>query len=475
MGTYVLIMLITLAVIIFYVQNLVSDYFFKNAEVELLTKANILASLAAESDAEYGRRPSKSELEIAGSESRIIYLDKDAKVYFDNSEDISEVESLRGKTLLIPQVINALKKTESFEKAVNGSDCYVRAAVPIKKNNEVSGVVFLQSSANGIVSFLSDLRKSLLWIAFIVCILVGLLILALSNIFTAPIINITSKIKEMRRAENRRQLDINGSNEINALVSEFNSMVEEINTVSERRQEFVSNASHELKTPLSSVKLICDSILQNPNVDMEVVNEFLYDMNDEIDRLTRITNKLLSLTKMDASAEESEMIELSKINLKALIRRIVKALKPLADSKQIQMETLLTEDVFATVDSDKLWEAIYNIAENSIKYTEPGGWVYIEMYRDKQEVFITIADNGIGIKEGETEKIFDRFYRVDKARARETGGTGLGLSIARASVELHGGSIFVESEEGVGSLFRIIIPTMTVAGEKADEPEEETE
>ena len=139
------------------------------------------------------------------------------------------------------------------------------------------------------------------------------------------------------------------------------------------------------------------------------------------------------------------------------------------------METLLTEDVFATVDADKLWEAIYNIAENSVKYTEPGGWVYIEMYRDKQEVYITIADSGIGIKEEETEKIFDRFYRVDKARARETGGTGLGLSIARASVELHGGSIFVESEEGVGSLFRILIPTMTVAGEKADQPEEETE
>ena len=472
MGTYVLIMLITLSVIIFYVRNLVSDYFFNNAEVEMLTKANILASLAAENDSGYGAKPSKSEREIAGSESRIIYLDKDAKVYYDNSEDISEVESLRGKTLLIPQVINALKKSESFEKVMSGSDCYVRAAVPIKKNNEVSGVVFLQASANNIVIFLSDLRKSLFWLSFVVCLLVGLLILALSNIFTVPIINMTNKIKDMRRAGNRRRLDINGSNEINALVSEFNSMVEEINTVSERRQEFVSNASHELKTPLSSVKLICDSILQNPNVDMEVVNEFLYDMNDEIDRLTRITNKLLSLTKMDASAEESEMIELSKINLKALIRRIVKALKPLADSKQIQIETLLTEDVFATVDSDKLWEAIYNIAENSIKYTEPGGWVYIEMYRDKQEVFITIADNGIGIKEEETDKIFDRFYRVDKARARETGGTGLGLSIARASVELHGGSIFVESKEGVGSLFRIIIPTVTFAGEKTDSEEE---
>jgi signal transduction histidine kinase len=141
------------------------------------------------------------------------------------------------------------------------------------------------------------------------------------------------------------------------------------------------------------------------------------------------------------------------------MRRIVKSLKPLAEEKKIDFEVLLPEDVFATVDADKLWEAIYNIVDNSIKYTGENGWVYVEMYRDKQEVYITVADNGIGMQEEETEKIFDRFYRVDKARARETGGTGLGLSIAQSSIELHGGKIYVESREDVGSLFRIIIPT----------------
>ena len=457
-------MLVTLAVIIFYVQNIVSKYFFGNREVDLITKANILASLAAENDTGFGAKAFKNELEILG-DSRVMCLDKDAVVLFDTSSGAN----LTGKTLPVKQVTDALLGSESVEKANDGDDLYINAAVPIINKNDVTGVVFLQSSANDIVSFLSELRNSLFGLSVVVCMLVGILILALSNVFTAPILNITGKIREMSLGGRRRHLDVNGSNEINALVSEFNKMVDEINTVSDRRQEFVSNASHELKTPLSSVKLICDSILQNPDVKMDVVNEFLYDMNDEIDRLTRITNKLLSLTKMDASAEESEMIELSKINLRGLVRRIIKALKPLADSKQIRIETLVTEDIFATVDSDKLWEAIYNIAENSIKYTEPGGWVYIEMYRDKQEVYITIADNGIGIKEEETDKIFDRFYRVDKARARETGGTGLGLSIARASIELHGGSIVVESEEGVGSLFRIIIPTVAAAGAQQEE------
>ena len=169
------------------------------------------------------------------------------------------------------------------------------------------------------------------------------------------------------------------------------------------------------------------------------------------------------------------MVELSVINLKGLMRRIVKSLKPLAEEKKIDFEILLPEDVYATVDADKLWEAIYNIVDNSIKYTGENGWVYVEMYRDKQEVYITVADNGIGMQEEETEKIFDRFYRVDKARARETGGTGLGLSIAQSSVELHGGRIFVESRENVGSLFRIIIPTVANLEEKKEENKNQSE
>jgi len=163
---------------------------------------------------------------------------------------------------------------------------------------------------------------------------------------------------------------------------------------------------------------------------------------------------------MDVSIQESDLIDHSLINIKSLIRRVVKALKPLADEKKIKLEVLLPEDVYASIDADKTWEAVYNLVDNSIKYTGEGGWVYVEMYRDGRDVYITVADNGIGMPENEMEKVFDRFYRVDKARARETGGTGLGLSIAKSSVELHGGNITVESREGEGSLFRIKMPTV---------------
>lgn len=459
-------MLITLILVMGYVLNLVSEYSVNERRVDLLTKANILANFAAENDFEdlEGVKEFKKRAEIVGN-ARVMYIDEDAKVLFDTSE----AANLAGKTMLVSQVANALGGTENIETKAENDKNYIIAAVPVRAAGMVSGVIYLQENADDMIAYHDHMKRSLLVLSAIMCVVIAILSLALSHLFTAPISKIKEKIKYMSENKIRKTIDYHGSNEINELVEEFNKMVAQLNVVEERRQQFVSNASHELKTPLSSLKLICDSILQNPDVDMEIVKEFLCDMNDEVDRLTRITNKLLSLTKMDASVEETEMVELSVINLKGLMRRIVKSLKPLAEEKKIDFEILLPEDVYATVDADKLWEAVYNIVDNSIKYTGEGGWVYVEMYRDKQEVFITVADNGIGMQEEETEKIFDRFYRVDKARARETGGTGLGLSIAQSSVELHGGKIFVESHEDVGSLFRIIIPTVANIEEKKEE------
>jgi len=460
-------MLITLALVTVYVVNIVGDYSFNDRKMEMLTKANMLANFAAES--EFDRASSRVQFtktaEIVG-DCRVIFIDADAKVLFDTSKSSNIV----GKTMLEEQVARALEGKESVENTSENERPYITVAVPVKNSGAIVGVIYLQDSAEDMVLYQNQIKHSLYTLSGIICVIVGLLSLWLSNIFTNPISSIKSKIKDMSEKKTRKTIEYSGVMEITELVDEFNKMVDQLNIVEERRQQFVSNASHELKTPLSSIKLICDSIIQNPDVEREMITEFLCDMNDEVDRLTRITNKLLSLTKMDASAEESEMIEYSVINLKGLIRRIIKSLKPLAEEKKIKMEVFMPEDVYATVDADKLWEAIYNIVDNSIKYSAEGGWVYVEMYRDKQEVYITVADNGIGMQEEETEKIFDRFYRVDKARARETGGTGLGLSIALSSVELHSGKIFVESHEGEGSLFRIIIPTVS---QSSDDKKEE--
>lgn len=462
MATYVFIMLITLLLISMYVLQLVGNYSSAEREMDLLTKANMLANFAAESNFEDNSytRPLRNAVEIVG-DARAIYLDAETKVLFDTSE----TANLVGKNMPVHLVTNALEGLEGTQQLQENDKYYITAAVPVVKNSTIIGVIYLQTPVDDMIEYLNHITHNLLILSLITIIVVGLLSFALSNIFTAPLSNITTRIKDMSEKDTRETLELMGSNEVNELVFAFNKMVEQLNLVEERRQEFVSNASHELKTPLSSLKLICDSIIQNPDMDEETIKEFLYDLNDEVDRLTRITNKLLSLTKMDAASDIKEVSDFSVINLKGMLRRILKSLRPLAEQKHITLETLLEDDVFVRVDSDKLWEAVYNIIDNSIKYTADGGWVYVEMYRDKQTIYMTVADNGIGMEEEEIEKIFDRFYRVDKARARETGGTGLGLSIARSSIELHGGTIQVESREDTGSLFRIIMPT--VAGQNS--------
>jgi len=457
-ATYFVVILLTLVLISVYILNLINEYTYRQRKVEMFTTVNILANFAADSNFSENIDVSNiiGLLDIA-ADDRAIFVDKDAKVIFDTSKS----SNLKGKTMVEHQIINALKGENDAKKIEEDGKLYVSVAVPVIKDRVTLGAIYLQAPADDMQDFYVHIRNNLIILSIAVSVLIGLFSFTLANVFASPILTLAEKIKEMSETDSRQPVEIKGSKEVNELVTSFNIMVERLNEFENRRQEFVSNASHELKTPLSSIKLICDSILQTPNVERETIDEFLSDMNNEVDRLTRIINKLLSLTKLDASVEENEIFEYETTNLKDLTEAVIRALEPLATRNGIIIEKLLIEDAYVRVEADKIWEAIYNILDNSIKYTPEGGRVYVELYRDFGNIYITISDNGIGMAKEETQKIFDRFYRVDKARARETGGTGLGLSIAQSSVELHGGHIEVESREDEGSLFRIVLPAVT--------------
>lgn len=434
----------------------VQQYTVKSHAGDILEEANILAGFAGDyitgkaDIAAFSPNLSASRLL-----DRVLLLDRDSRVVYDSSETASQ----RGKIVSAPWVLAGLTGENTVRRTEENGRHFVQVAVPVSSGRTAVGVLYAKTSSEQLYTFFSHVQYRLVVIGISGSLLVGLFAIFVSAIFARPLSRLTSQIKEMSETDAHKLEHIRGGNEITELVSAFNLMVERIDDIDSRRQEFVSNASHELKTPLSSIKLICDSLLQNPDTDRAMVNEFLVDMNEQVDRLTRIVNKLLSLTKLDSSAEaETEAFNFSTVNLQILVQNVVRALSPLAENKNIMIETHLPDSVFLRVDSDKIWEAVYNILDNSIKYTPPDGRVYVELYRDEENVYITISDNGIGMAEGEFAKIFDRFYRVDKARARETGGTGLGLSIALSAVELHGGYIEVESREDEGSLFRIVLP-----------------
>ena len=221
------------------------------------------------------------------------------------------------------------------------------------------------------------------------------------------------------------------------------------------RQQFVSNVSHELKTPLSSIKVLSESILLQEDVPKEMYVEFLHDINSEIDRMSAIINDLLTLVKLD---QKEIPLNFAETDLNKVMEDIIKRMTPLAAAKQIQIHYSKEKDVLAEADEMKLTLAISNLVDNAVKYTPEGGSVTVVLDADHQNAFITVSDTGIGIPEDEINRIFERFYRVDKTRDRETGGTGLGLSITYATVMMHNGSIKVNSKEEEGTSIQMRIP-----------------
>jgi signal transduction histidine kinase len=226
------------------------------------------------------------------------------------------------------------------------------------------------------------------------------------------------------------------------------------------RQEFVSNVSHELKTPLTSMKVLADSLITQPDTPIEVYQEFMVDIAAEIDREDKIITDLLSLVKMDRTSSD---LNISQVDINALVELIMKRLRPIAQKSGVELIYESIRPVTAAVDEVKLTLAISNLAENAIKYNKEHGWVKVTLDADHQFFTIEVADSGIGIPEDSLEHIYERFYRVDKSHSKEIGGTGLGLAITRSAIIMHRGSIRVTSEEGVGTVFTVRIPLTYIA------------
>ena len=235
----------------------------------------------------------------------------------------------------------------------------------------------------------------------------------------------------------------------------INSIFKKLKDMNNLRDEFVANVSHELKTPITSIRVLADSLMTSEGVTLEQYKEFMTDISNEIDRESKIIDDLLSLVKLDKAKVD---LVTSQININSLIEQIIKRLKPIADKRKIEIEFESIRVVEAEVEETKLSLAISNLVENAIKYNKDEGFIKILLDADHKFFYLKVIDSGVGIPEELQEAIFERFYRVDKARSRETGGTGLGLAIAKNIVLRHKGIINVTSKEGEGSTFLIRIP-----------------
>jgi two-component system, OmpR family, sensor kinase len=409
-------------------------------------------------------------LVAAGGEigGRMLVLDRSGKVQADSYGE------LNGTRVSYPEVTSVLVKGEPVDYGVHALDSAGSAAptgllfarVPGKtwvgystagiiSASDNIGVLLLISPVQEMMLNLYRLQDQMILIFIIVAGIALLCSLIFTRVLTRPIAALTRGIQRMSKGDFSARVSTRGSGELKHLAQTFNSMSDKLQTLDQARNQFVSNASHELKTPLATMKILLESLIYQPEMEQGLRTEFMTDINKEIDRLSSIVSDLLTLVQAD-----SHTMKLARENmsLAAIVKETAHRLKTLSDQKGQAVTLALQDDCDMYADKLKLQQVIYNIMENAVKYTQDGGQIRVLLQRTGRDAVLTVQDNGPGIAKENLIHVFDRFYRVDKARSRETGGTGLGLSIARQIVLLHGGSIRAESDEGKGAVFIVELP-----------------
>lgn len=322
-------------------------------------------------------------------------------------------------------------------------------------SGKITHVLFATSSITDIYTAMDSIRTVLLSVSIILIVALIALAVFAGYQMSKPFRKIEETIEHIGEGGLVETIELKGGSEIRAISQSFNTMLKRINQLEASRQEFVSNVSHELKTPMTSMKVLAESLIGQQGMPEELYQEFLGDIVNELDRENNIITDLLTLVKMDSTGME---LNISQVNINELIEAQLKLARPLAREKNIEVVMESLNPVIAEVDETKFSMCISNLVVNAIKYNNVDGWVHVSLNADKTFFYVKVQDNGFGIPEEAQEHIFDRFYRVDKARDRATGGTGLGLAITKSIVLAHNGSIRVFSQVDKGTTFTMQIP-----------------
>lgn len=400
------------------------------------------------------------ELSLISSlyDGRILIIDQDLKV-------ITDTYNLEAsKTMIVEEVIRCFKTGTSVH-VVSGR--FIEVAVPIQRvidetagTTETLGVILVSASLDAITDNREVLQDSVGLILTIALVMILLLAVVLSNMFVHPFRRLTKKINAVTAEHIEDDIVEKSYTETEQIAGAFNQLLGKIKILDESRQEFVSNVSHELKTPLTSMKVLADSLVQMPDVPVEYYREFMEDISAEIDRENAIIADLLTMVKLDKTQAE---MNIQPHNINELLELILKRLRPIAEKQNIEMVLESFREVTAEVDEVKLTLALTNFVENAIKYNKENGWVHVSLDANHKFFFVKVIDSGCGIPEEAQEHIFERFYRVDKSHSREIGGTGLGLAIAKNIVLMHKGIIEISSVVDEGTTITVRIPLNYIA------------
>lgn len=380
---------------------------------------------------------------------RILIVDRNYKILVDTDNRSKD------SYLVSKNVMSIMKgDLENINHDKKGENIIITPI--IVKGDNIEGVLIYRVSLEDVHKTVANQIKVSLVILFIMIIIDGLIISFISKRSVRDINNINEKIMHTALGNFQDRLpEDEGFIEAQVLSENYNEVLDKLSIIDQTRSEFVSNVSHELKTPITSMKVLAESITQNETANVDDYKEFMVDIVDEIDRETKIINDLLTLVRTDSNKNE---MNFEDADINDMMESIIKTVNPLANARGITLSYDSFKEVTAKVDAVKLSLAISNLIENAVKYNIDNGWIKCSLNADNKYFYIKVADSGVGIPDDAKDRVFDRFYRVDKARSRDTGGTGLGLSITRSIVNAHKGTIKLYSESGKGTTFTVRIP-----------------
>ena len=390
-------------------------------------------------------------------DGRVLIINSNFKVIKD-TYGISE-----GKTIISEEVVKCFKGENTVY--YDQKDGLIEMTIPITETvistgnvsepPQIKGVLLSSISTDTIALTISILQRKAFVLQMVMTILIIVMSLAISHILIVPFHKVTKAIKEVKEGFTDEAISVPDYEETEHIVDAFNDVLKRMRTLDKSRQEFVSNVSHELKTPLTSMKVLADSLIMQQEVPNELYQEFMVDIAQEIERENKIINDLLTLVKLDKTDGE---LNIESVDINALLELLMKRLRPIARQQNIEVILESYRLVQANVDEVKMTLALSNLVENAIKYNKQNGWVRVVLDADYQYFTVMVEDSGMGIPEEALERIYERFYRVDKSHSKEIGGNGLGLAITRNIILMHRGTIQVSSVENEGTTFLVKIP-----------------
>lgn len=451
LGVFLVFLAGLLAILNIYPAVISRDLVFTSTQTSLQGQAAVISSSlsALETLSEDGVSQVMALLDLMPVD-RVLVTDETGKIVYDTLETGSQ----RGSYALFSEISQALQGKAVFYSRFADRAFISRAAAPVTNRGAILGAVYLSEHDADQAALISDIRARMSNISIGAGGLALIAVLIFASALTRRITELVRALRVVREGSYDHRLKVRGNDELSELGHEFNNMTRRIEQTEEMRRRFVSDASHELKTPLASIRLLSDSIVQNSGMDVDTMREFVLDIGAEAERLQRTTDKLLQLTRMDRSARDERV----PVDMRRAAENTLRLLEPLARERGIRLSWNLQEDCVIEASDDDIYRVIFNLVENAVKYNVDGGQVFLNLEKEPGFARLTVEDTGIGIPPDDLPNVFTRFYRVDKARSRDAGGSGLGLSIVHDAVVAHGGTVEAFSTLGSGSRFTVRFP-----------------